>query len=79
MVLLAPTETGFQTLLEVCHAYAEPHDIVYDTTKRVCMQSMYADLTKAITRSVLNKSHARRRAYSVVEEFRHLGHVMTAD
>ena len=28
MVLLAPTVTALQTLLEVCRAYAGPHDIV---------------------------------------------------
>ena len=37
MVLLAPTVTALQTLLEVCDAYAGPHDIVYNTTKTVCM------------------------------------------
>ena len=35
MVFLAPTVTALQTLLEVCHAYARPHDIVYNTTKTV--------------------------------------------
>ena len=35
VVLLAPTVTALQTLLEVCGAYAGPHDIVYYTTKRV--------------------------------------------
>ena len=37
MVLLAPNVTALQTLLEVCRAYAGPHDIVYNTTKTVCM------------------------------------------
>ena len=37
MVLHAPAVTALQTLLEVCRAYAGPHDIVYDTTKTVCM------------------------------------------
>ena len=37
MVLLAPTVTALQTLLEICRAYAGPHDIVYNTTKTVCM------------------------------------------
>ena len=36
-VLLAPTVTALQTLMEVCRAYAGPHDIVYNTTKTVCM------------------------------------------
>ena len=35
MVLLAPTITALQTLLEVCRAYAGPHDIVYNSTKTV--------------------------------------------
>ena len=34
MVLLAPTVTALQTLLELCHAYAGPHDIVLYTTQR---------------------------------------------
>ena len=37
MVLLAPTVTALQTLLEVCRAYVGPHDIVYNITKTVCM------------------------------------------
>ena len=36
-VLLAPTVTALQTLLEVCRTYAGPHDIVYNITKSVCM------------------------------------------
>ena len=34
VVLLAPTVTALQTLLEVCRAYAAPHDIVYNTRKQ---------------------------------------------
>ena len=36
-MLLAPTVTALQTLLEVRRAYAGPLDIVYNTTKIVCM------------------------------------------
>ena len=75
MVLLAPTVTALQTLLEVCRAYAEPHDIVYNTMKTVCMlirpkqsQGQYS------TRISLGNEDL-----SFVEEFRYLGHVMTAD
>ena len=39
MVLLAPTVTALQTLLEVCRAYAGPHDIVHNTAKRVLFWS----------------------------------------
>ena len=58
MVLLAPMVTALHTLLEVCPAYAAPHDIIYNTTKTVC--NMYAGPTKAMTGSVLNKSQARK-------------------
>ena len=59
MVLLTPTVTALQTLLEVCRAYAGPHDIVYNTTKTVCIY-IYTGPTKAITGSVPNKSQARK-------------------
>ena len=75
MVLLAPTVTALQTLLEVCRAYAAPHDIVYNTMKTVCMlvqpkqsQGWYS------TRVRLGNEEL-----SFVQEFRYLGHVMTAD
>ena len=57
MVLLVSTVTALQTLLEVWRSNAGPHDIVYNTTKTVCM---LAGPTKAITGSVLNKSQARK-------------------
>ena len=57
MVLLAPTVTALQTLLEVCLAFAGPHDILYTTQRN----SMYAGPTKAITGSVLNKSQAGKQ------------------
>ena len=76
MVLLAPTVTALQTLLQqVCRAYAGPHDIAYNTTKTVCMlvrpkqsQGRYS------TRVSLGNEEL-----SFVEEFRYLGHVLTAD
>ena len=37
MGALAPTVTALQTLLELCRTYAGPNDIVYNTTKTVCM------------------------------------------
>ena len=74
-VLLAPTVTALQTLLEVCRSYAGPHDIVYNTTKTVCMlarpkqsQGRYSARVKLGNEEL-----------SFVQEFRYLGHVMTAD
>ena len=75
MLLLAPTVTALQTLLEVCRGYAGLHDIVYNTTKTVCMlvrpkqsQGLFS------TRVGLGNEEL-----SLVEEFRYLGHIMTAD
>ena len=74
-VLLAPTVTDLQTLLQVCRAYAGLHDIVYNTTKTVCMlvrpkqsQGWYS------TRVKLGNDELR-----FVEEFHYLWHVMTVD
>ena len=67
--------TALQTLLDVCRAYAGPHDIVYNTTKTVCMlvrpkqsQGRYS------TRVRLGNEEL-----NFGEKFRYLGHVMTAD
>ena len=74
-MLLAPTVTALQTLLEVCRAYAGHHDIVYNTTKTVCM----------LVRPKQSKGQFSTRVklgneeLSFVEEFRYLGHIMTAD
>ena len=75
MVLLAPTVTALQTLMEVCRAYAGLHDVVYNTTKTVCMlvrpkqsQSLFS------TRVKLGNEEL-----SFVEEFRYLGHIMTVE
>ena len=37
MVLIPPTVSVLQTILEVCRVYAGSHDIVYNTTKTVWM------------------------------------------
>ena len=66
MVLLAPTVTALQTLLEVCYAYDGPHDIVYNTTKTVCIL-------------VQPKQSQPNEELSFIEEFRYQGHIMTAD
>ena len=37
VVFLAPTFTALETLVDVCHAYAGPHDIFYKTMKTACV------------------------------------------
>ena len=74
MVLLAPTVTALQTLVEVCCADVGPRDIVYNKTKTVCLlvrrkqsQGRYS------TRGML-----RNDELVFVDEFRYLEHVMAA-
>ena len=75
MVLLAPTVTALQTLLEVCHAYARPRDIVYKTTKTVCMLVRPNQSRSRYSTSV----RLGNEQLSYVDEFRCLGHIITAD
>ena len=74
MVLLAPTVTALQILLEVCRAYAEPHDIVY-TTKTVCILVR----PKQSQGRYWTRVRLGDEEFSFVDQFRYLGHVMTAD
>ena len=74
-VLLAPTVTALQTLLEICRAYTGPHDIVYTTTKTVCMLVQL----KQSQGQYSTRVRLGNEELSFVEEFRYLGHVMTAD
>ena len=76
MVLLAPMVTALQTLMEVCHAYPGPHDIVYNTTKTACMlirpkQSQGRFSTRV---RLGNEELALSRSF-----VNYLGYIMTAD
>ena len=75
MVLLAPTVTALQTLLEVGRSYAGPHDIAYNTTKTVCILVR----PKQSQGGVSTKVRLGNEEHSFVKEFRYLGHIMTAD
>ena len=75
MVLLAPTATAFWRLLEVCRSYAGPHDIVYNTTKTVCMLVR----PKQSQGQYSTRVRLRNEELSFVQEFCYLGHVMTTD
>ena len=75
MVLLAPTVTALQTLLEACRAYAGPHAIVYNTTKTVYM--LVGQSNHRVGSQQESGSEMRNLAL-YIEEFRYLGHIMTA-
>ena len=75
MVLLAQMVTALQTLLEICRTYAGPHDIAYNTTKTVCMLVRLKQSQGQFSTRV----RLGNEELSFVEEFRYLGHIMTAD
>ena len=75
IVLHAPTVTALQTLLKVCHVYTGPHDIVYNTTKTVCMLVRPRQSQGRFSIRV----RLGNEELSFVEEFRYLRHIMTAD
>ena len=75
MVLLAPTVTALQILLEACRAYAGPHDVVYNTTKTVCMLVR----PKQSHGQFPTRVRLGNEELSFVVEFCYLGHIMTAD
>ena len=74
-MLLALHGNSLQTLLEASRAYAGPHDIVYNTTKTVCMLVRPKKSQGRYSTGV----RLGNEELSFVEEFRYLGHVITAD
>ena len=75
LVLIAPTITALQTLLDECRAHARNDDLVYNKTKTVCMlvrpkqsQGWYSSTDRLGNEKL-----------SFADEFRYLGHVMTTD
>ena len=75
IVSLAPTVTALQTVLDVCRAYAGPHDIVYNTTKTVCVMVSPKQLQGRFSIRV----RLGNEWLSFVEEFCFLGQIMTTD
>ena len=74
-MLLAPKVAALQTLLGMCRPYAGPHDIVHNTTKIICMVVRPKESQCRFSTRV----RLGNEELSLVEEFRYLGHVMSAD
>ena len=74
MVLLAPTLSALQKLLDICGNFSEPHDIVYNTTKTVCMLVR----PNCPNYSLSTETKLSGVALEYVDEFQYLGHIITA-
>ena len=74
MVLLAPTLSALQKLLDICSNFSEPHDIVYNTTKTVCMLVRPNGPNYYLSTEIKLSGVA----LEYVDEFQYLGHIITA-
>jgi hypothetical protein len=75
MVLLAPSLSALQELLDICGNFAQPNDIVYNTTKTVCMLIR----PKGPKYCLAIEIKLNGVTLSYVDEFQYLGHIITAD
>jgi hypothetical protein len=75
MVLLAPTLSALQKLLDICNNFARPHEIVYNTLKTVCMLIR----PKGPKCYFATDVKLGGVALSYVDDFQYLGHIVSAD
>ena len=75
MVLISPTATGLQTLINTCCIFANNHDIIYNETKTQCMAIMPKRL-KSIPDPLITLEGHRLQ---FVNEFPYLGHIISKD
>jgi retron-type reverse transcriptase len=75
MVLMAPTLSALRQLIAICEKFAQPHDIIYNTTKTVCM------LIKPRCCKINYSTHAvlGNTPLQFVDDFKYLGHIISAD
>ena len=74
MVLISPSATGLQRLIDCCCNYAAVHDIIYNETKTQCMRivtNTYQFREPTITLG--------QHRLQFVTQFPYLGHIITTD
>ena len=70
MVLLSPTSQGLQKMLDICAAYAEDHDMIFNCKKTVCM-AILPNLFKGM---VLPDIVLCGNVLAYVENYKYLGY-----
>ena len=75
MVLLSPTPFGLQQLLDICEKYAREHDILFNSTKTVCM----AMLPKGFREMHLPVLSLCGQMLSFVSAYKYLGYQVSSD
>ena len=75
MTVMAPSVKGLQNLINICTNYAEEHEIVFNSSKTVCLCiSAKSYKPKHLPTVYLNKAHLKN-----VSSFKYLGFVISED
>ena len=75
LVLVSPSPTAANDLLQICHKFAEENYIIYSPTKSVCMRI----LPKTIKLGGYPNIYLGNCKLSFVESFNYLGHLLVSD
>ena len=75
MVLISPSVSGLQQLINTCATFASANDIIYNETKTQCMSI----LPRALRHIQEPEIKLRDHRLQFVDEFPYLGHIITRD
>ena len=75
MVLLSPTPFGLQQMLHICERYAKDHDILFNSTKTVCMAMLPKRFGGMHVPTILLCGHR----LSFVSTYKYLGYQVSND
>ena len=75
LVLMCPSFSGLQDLLDICGNYAEKHDIKFNTKKSVVLVRR----NKQMKNAVIPKFKLCQELLTEVQEVKYLGHIITDD
>ena len=73
VVLVSPSASGLQNLINICEQYARIHDVIYNATKTVVMNI----LPRRYKIEQLPAFHLCERELNYVNEYKYLGHYVT--
>ena len=73
MVLLAPSCSGLQRLVDICENFAEVHDVIYNTKKSVCM--LFCPSVRKLTGLPVTRLNSSPLNYC--DNVTYLGHIIT--
>ena len=75
MAILAPSPSSLQKLIKICEKYGVDFDIIYNSSKSVCM----CITGEKIKRSILPIIYLNGNIWEYVTKFKYLGVYITSD